>query len=193
MKPKTLPRSNRLPLIVTAEQWHAITTAREALEAGLAPALQPLTASERQDLLGVGSARESFTRDFMALLELHPESLPAALRPTETLRDWKTRETLAAQRWAVAELLQKIDDTMAGLAGDCLATALAGYQLMVRGGAPAGTEAIVEQLRSHFARRSPPTAEAGTTPKPAAAAAPTALPAADTTPRNETSHVALAA
>ena len=160
MRTKTLSRSNRVPLVVTPEKWHTVDAAVGALNTEFAGVLQPLTGTERRGLLGVGIAKESFTREFLALAKAHPDIMPPMLLPAETQRDWQTREEFDARRRAVATLLQQIEDTMAGLESDCLATALAGYQALLRGGAPAGLEPAVESLRRHFARH---------TPKPAAA------------------------
>ncbi len=150
---KILARSNRAPLGVNAEKWQSIDGRFRALAAEIAPVLQPLTEAERRQLLRVGSINESFIRDFFAVLRDHPETVPPMLRPAEALRDWELREELAARHWALLELAQQVKDTMAGLESDAYATALAGYQAMVRGGSPAGLEPVVTKLRSHFANR----------------------------------------
>ena len=177
---KILARSGRAPIFVTPEKWHAVDASVTALTTEFAGVLQPLTGTERRGLLGVGIAKESFTREFLALAKAHPEIMPPMLLPAETQRDWQTREEFDARRRAVATLLQQIEDTMAGLESDCLATALAGYQALLRGGAPAGLEPAVESLRRHFARHSPKPAarETPATPARAAVTAPNAIAAA---------------
>ncbi len=170
--PKIIARSGRAPIVVTPEKWHSVDASITALGTEFGGLLQPLSGTERRNLLRVGIAKESFTREFLALTKAHPEIMPPMLRPAETQRDWQTREDLAARRREVATLLQQIDDTMAGLESDCLATALAGYQALLRGGAPAGLEPEVASLRRHFARHAAKAA-AGATPAKSAGAAKT--------------------
>ena len=150
---KILARSNRAPLGASAEKWQSIDERFQALKTEIAPVLQPLTEGERRQLLGVGSVNESFIRDFFAVLREHPETVPPMLRPAEALRDWDLHEELAARHWAILELAQQVKDTMDGLESDAYATALAGYQAIVRGGSPAGLAPVVTKLRSHFANR----------------------------------------
>ena len=59
-------------LAPTADQWQAVRAAITALNTALEPIVQPLTAGEIQDLLRVGIANEALTRDYVALIEAHP-------------------------------------------------------------------------------------------------------------------------
>ena len=150
---KSTARSNRAPLNMPAEQWPQVDVAILALGTVLAPALQPLTESERRELLHVAIANEAFTADYVALADAEPGLIPAGLRPADTARDWQTRAQLIERRQAVAALLQQMDDTIAGLQSDCFASALIGYRYLTQGGTPPGMDPAVEPLRAHWAQR----------------------------------------
>ena len=198
MKPTTkiLARSGRAPLVVTPEKWDTVDTSVTALGTELDPIAQAITEAERRNLLRVGPQKETFTRDCLALVEAHPELAPAFLGTADAARDWATRDELLARRWAISAILRRIDDTLAGLESDCFATALAAYQAMVRGGAPAGLEPEVAQLRQHFARymgkKAAPDA-ASTTPNAGAAGATGNVVTIPGTPSGGTSPTSLAA
>ena len=70
-----------------AEKWHTVDTAFTALNTETAPIMQPLTTAERNALLGVGSVKESFTRDCLALMTVHPELVPASLGAADAARE----------------------------------------------------------------------------------------------------------
>ncbi len=150
---KPLMRSYHPPLVVPAEQWHTIATALTGLGTALEPALQPLTPDERRALYGMQIANEAFTREYIELLEAHPELAPAYLRVADTLRDWQTREKLVECAETLAQLGEKIADTIKALQSDCYASALAGYRLFVKSGTPAGYEEALAPLRAHVALR----------------------------------------
>ena len=150
---KPLMRSYHPPLVVPAEQWHTIAAAVTGVGTALEPVLQPLTPDERRALYGMQIANEAFTRDYVELLEAHPELAPAYLRAADTLRDWQTREKLMECAETLAQLGDKIADTIKALQSDCYAAALAGYRLFVRSGVPAGYEEALAPLRAHVALR----------------------------------------
>ncbi len=131
---------------------HTVDLSITALDTEFTPIVQPLSEAERRNLLGVGPAKETFIGDCLALVAAHPSLVPAVVPVADAIRDWATREQLLARRWAIAAILRKIDDTLAGLEGDCHATALEAYQVLVRGGTRLGVEPEVAQLRQHFAR-----------------------------------------
>ena len=150
---KIQARAGHQPVVLTPPQWEAIATAFVALRAAFQPALQPLSEAERRQLLRVRIANEAFTADYIALLQAHPGAVPSLLRPADTVRDWQTREQLLAHQALLAQLSQDVADTLAGLSGDCYASALAAYRMLARDGAPAGMQAIVAPLREHVAQR----------------------------------------
>ncbi len=150
---KSTAQSNRAPLMPTTEQWHTADTAITALRAAFAPLLQPLTESERRELLRVGVFSEAFTADYAALIATESDLVPATLRPADTARDWQTRAELEERRQALLTLVQQIADTMAALQNDCYASALIAYRFLTQGGLPPGQDAAVEPLREHWARR----------------------------------------
>ncbi len=152
-KVKTPMRSNRVPLSAPTEKWRAIDTALDLFEAEAAPLLQPLSEAERQALLGVGTMNESFTRDVYAGLKANPGIAAPILHPEDALRDWTIREELAARRMRILGLVQRIEDTMAGLESDCYVVALAIYEGLRRSGTPAGLGPLVEKTKANFAAR----------------------------------------
>ena len=151
--PKTLRQSPRPAALPTAEQLHTVQVAVTALNTALAPLLQPLTEGEIRDLLAVGIANESFTRDYVNLVTAHPDLLPGYLRTAETQASWEARDAFAATAQAVAQVTRKLDTTVKALQSDCYAAALNGYRILVQGGVPAGFEGEVAPLREHMAQR----------------------------------------
>ncbi len=153
MNLKSRVRSNRTPIIVTTEKWHSIHTAAQALKTELATVLQPLTETERRELLTMGPSNESFTGLYATLIEEHADLVPAMLHPADTLRDWQTRGELAEFRRDLLLLAQQVKDTMSSLQSDCYAAALAAYRVLVLGSTPAGMDPALEPLREHVAQR----------------------------------------
>ncbi len=150
---KTLSHSPRPAALPTAEQLHTVQVAVAALNTALAPLLQPLTEGELRDLLKVGLANESFTRDYVNLITAHPDLLPGYLRTGETQTGWEARDAFAACGQAIAQIGLKIAGTVKALQSDCYAAALSGYRILVKGGVPAGFEGEVAPLREHMAQR----------------------------------------
>lgn len=151
--PKTLIRTTPPAVAPTTEQWHAADLAITALNTALEPLLQLLTEDERENLLPVGIIAEAFTRDYITLIETQPDLVPAFLRPADTQVNWKKRDELANLALAVAQIAEKIADTVKALEGDCYAAALAAYRILVRGGTPAGYESALAPMRGHIERR----------------------------------------
>ncbi len=81
---KIQARASHPPILLLPPQWEAIAAALAALRAAFQPALQPLSAAERRQLLGVNIANEAFTADYLALLQAHPGAVPTLLRPADT-------------------------------------------------------------------------------------------------------------
>ena len=154
MKPTTkiLARAPRGPIVVAPEKWHTVDTSITGLDAEISPIVQVLSEAERRNLLRVGPAKEPFINDCLALIQAHPSLVPASLPTADAIRDWATRHEMQARRWLVSTILAKFDDTIAGLESDCYATALEAFQVMARGGARAGVEPELAELRQHFSR-----------------------------------------
>lgn len=150
---KTPLRSNRGTITVAADKWHAIDAALQTLRTEFIPIAQPLTEAERRSLLRVQMANEAFARDYLALVEAHPEVVPATMHTEDTLRDWQTREELRARHQAIMDLARQLEDTRIRLESDCYAAALAGYQIVRRGAAPTGADESIAGLREHWSRR----------------------------------------
>ena len=153
MNLKARVRSNRTPITVATEKWHAIDADVQALKTEFAPVLQPLTETERRDLLTMGPANEAFTGLYATLIEEHADLVPAMLHPADTLRDWQTRKEMAERHRELLLLVQQIEDTLAALQSDCYAAALSAYRVLVLGNTPAGMDPALAPLREHVAER----------------------------------------
>ena len=179
-------RTSHTPITPTTAQWHDADTALQALRTAFNPLLHPLSADERRQLLGLGAAYEPFVEDYITLLRAQADQVPALLRPADTLRDWQTRAELLERQALLAQLSQDVADMLAGLEGDRMAAARAGYRMLARDRAPAGLEAVVAPLREHMALRLERRRRTRALKLAAAASAPGNAPGGPTPPANVT-------
>ncbi|HEX8146135.1 MAG TPA: hypothetical protein VF591_02945 [Pyrinomonadaceae bacterium] len=127
----------------------AIETIRQQL-----PFLIDLTPEERRALPRFGPKSRGFVEQALQVAEQNPDFLPRTFDVGEMRNDVELYSALLSVQIAVAQLNERVNDTVMAVGSDAYASALLVYQFARAAGKGFALDAALDGLAKRFARKS---------------------------------------
>lgn len=118
------------------------------------PFLTSFSTRQRQEICKMGEKSVDFVQDALVIAKEYPQILPGKFSLEEFESDANLLEALVPIQVGVNELNKKIDDTVTGLGGDCMAAALEVYNFLAAAlKTNPELKPAYDRLKSRFARK----------------------------------------
>jgi hypothetical protein len=140
----------------------ALTGAVDTMS-GVMPWLIDLTPEQRQTMLKMGDKSRAFVEKAAIVATNNPDIMPRSFDLDGYQNDVTLFADLGKFRGVMAQLLEKIDDTLMQVGSEAYAGSLLVYQMANAVGKGAGLDEALDDMGKRFARKSKTVAENKTT------------------------------
>ncbi len=143
--------TNRINVVLTAEQSAGVDAAITALDTALAFAVS-VGSTERKHLFKLGAASEGFVQQALGIARENSEVLPQGLVVADLERDAALREILLPVEQRLGTILTKVRDTRMLAGADLMQGAMVVYRALRVHGDGAGMRVVRDELGQRFDR-----------------------------------------
>lgn len=144
--------TNRVNIILSAEQTIGLTTAVADLEAVMPPLIS-ISGKESRKLFKLEDRSEAFVLKTLDALRQYPELIPSTVDLADLDRDQALRETLRPIRARLLHLAELVDGTYKLAGADLMEGCSLVYRTLQIHGKGAGIEGLLADMGQRFARR----------------------------------------